>query len=95
MRGARAKQLRRAAAIANAGGAQPAISYRRLKRARPPRRVHPPAAPRRSMRLKSAAAVARGAAERAERRRLTEGLAAQPWMSMERLRRVAAERRGA
>lgn len=45
---------------------------------------------------KKAAAVARGAAERAERKMLLDGdewLAAQPWMSIERLRRVAAARR--
>lgn len=45
---------------------------------------------------KKAAAVARGAAERAERKMLLDGddwLFAQPWMSIERLRRVAGMRR--
>lgn len=61
-------------------------------------KMHPPTPPRRSMESKRLAAIKRGAEERAERQRIYSAdplLRAKPWMGIQRLRRVAAKRKGA
>lgn len=104
MNGSRARKLR-AMAVATHAGMGGAVSvqrlYRRFKRDWTARKrryatVRPPAQPRRSMDEQGNAARKRGAAEAAERRQLFAGdgwLAAQPWMTIQRLRRVAAMRK--